>query len=195
MIRALGRRPTLVGARVAVSLLFLLYGTILGTWTARIPAVKHHLGLGDAQLSIALLAFAAGAILGMQASGRLVDRLGSRKVMVPAVLADALLLVLAAYAMNLAGLAVSLVAFGAVHGTLKCGDERQRRRGAAGVGASNHLVLSRRVQRRRIPRRCHRWPVRPRWARGRRHLRERGRWRRRDRDARLVAPVAVRVRP
>jgi predicted MFS family arabinose efflux permease len=111
-------RRALVRARAAVTLLFLLYGVILGTWTARIPAVKHRLGLGDSQLSIALLAFAAGAILGMQGAGRLVDRLGSRRVMIPAVLVDAALLVPPAFAGNLAVLAACLVAFGAVHGTL-----------------------------------------------------------------------------
>jgi predicted MFS family arabinose efflux permease len=105
-------------ARAAVTVLFLLYGVILGTWTARIPAVKHRLGLSDSQLSIGLLAFAAGAILGMQGAGRLVDRFGSRTVMVPAVLADAVLLVPPAFAGNLAVLAGCLVAFGAVHGTL-----------------------------------------------------------------------------
>jgi predicted MFS family arabinose efflux permease len=105
-------------ARAGVTVLFLLYGVILGTWTARIPAVKHRLGLSDSRLSIALLAFAAGAILGMQGAGRLVDRLGSRTVMVPAVLVDAALLVPPAFAGNLAVLAGCLVAFGAVHGTL-----------------------------------------------------------------------------
>ncbi|WP_203916533.1 MFS transporter [Rugosimonospora africana] len=105
-------------ARVSVSLLFLLYGTILGTWTARIPAVKHRLALTDGQLSLALLAFAAGAIVGMQASGRLVDKYGSTTVMIPAVLADGVLLVGPSLAANLPVLAVSLLAFGAVHGTL-----------------------------------------------------------------------------
>jgi len=108
----------LVRGRVAVTLLFLLYGVILGTWTARIPAVKHRLGLSDSALSVGLLAFAAGAILGMQVSGRIVDRFGSRTVMFPAVLLDALLLVAPAFAGNLAVLACCLVAFGLVHGTL-----------------------------------------------------------------------------
>ncbi|GAA5183308.1 MFS transporter [Rugosimonospora acidiphila] len=105
-------------ARVAASLLFLLYGTILGTWTARIPAVKHRLALTDGQLSLALLAFAAGAIIGMQASGRLVDRYGSGAVMVPAVLIDGVALVGPALAPNLPGLAGCLLGFGAVHGIL-----------------------------------------------------------------------------
>ena len=119
-------------ARAAVTVLFLLYGVILGAWTSRIPAVKHRLGLSDSALSIGLLAFAAGAIIGMQVSGRLVDRFGSRTVMVPAVLLDALMLVTpslagsralpgagsAGVAGSLAVLAGCLVAFGAVHGTL-----------------------------------------------------------------------------
>lgn len=105
-------------ARVAASLMFLLYGTILGTWTARIPAIKHGLSLSDGQLSVALLAFAAGAITGMQAVGRLVDRYGSTRLMAPAAMVDGVLLVLPAYAASLAVLGASLFLFGAVHGTL-----------------------------------------------------------------------------
>lgn len=101
-----------------MSLLFLLYGTILGAWTARIPAVKQHLGLGDGQLAVGLLAFAAGAIVGMQAAGPLVDRLRSGRVMIPAAAADGVLLVLPAFAFDLAVLAACLFVFGAVHGTL-----------------------------------------------------------------------------
>src|SRR5690349_24573413 len=108
----------LVQARVATSLLFLLYGTILGTWTARIPAIKRGLNLSDGQLSIALLAFAAGAITGMQIIGRLVDRYGSTRLMAPAAAIDGLLLILPAYAGGLATLVLSLFLFGAVHGTL-----------------------------------------------------------------------------
>jgi predicted MFS family arabinose efflux permease len=118
MRRDSGWHSALVRGRIAVTLLFLLYGVILGTWTARIPAVKHRLGLSDSQLSVGLLAFAAGAILGMQVSGRIVDRFDSRTVMFPAVLLDALLLVLPGFAGNLAVLACCLVAFGLVHGTL-----------------------------------------------------------------------------
>jgi hypothetical protein len=57
-------RGRLVRPRVAVSAMFLLYGTILGTWTARIPAIKQKLGLTDGQLSVGLLAFARVAGLG-----------------------------------------------------------------------------------------------------------------------------------
>jgi predicted MFS family arabinose efflux permease len=54
----------------------------------------------------------------MQAAGPLVDRLRSRRVMIPAAIADGALLVLPAFAFDLASLAVCLFAFGAVHGTL-----------------------------------------------------------------------------
>ncbi|MEN3309088.1 MAG: hypothetical protein V7603_5290 [Micromonosporaceae bacterium] len=111
-------RGALVRARVAVSLFFLLYGTVLGTWTARIPAVKRGLGLGDGQLSVALLAFAAGAIAGMQAAGRLVDRYGTAKIMLGTALVDAVLLVLPAFAPNLPALVLCLFAFGTAHGAL-----------------------------------------------------------------------------
>jgi hypothetical protein len=74
----------LLRGRTATSLLFLLFGTALGVWTSRIPSVKSHLDLSDGLLSLALLAFAAGAIAGMLGLGRLADRWGSTRVMVPA---------------------------------------------------------------------------------------------------------------
>jgi predicted MFS family arabinose efflux permease len=113
-----GERAATRRGRVAVSLLFLAYGTILGAWTAQIPAIKRALGLSDGELSIGLLAFAGGAILGMQVSGGLVDRLRSGRIMVPAVFADGAVLVLPALATGLVGLAACLFVFGAVHGTL-----------------------------------------------------------------------------
>lgn len=110
--------PRLTHAHRAAATMFLLYGIVLGTWTSRIPAVKARLGLSDSQLSFGLLAFAAGAILGMQLAGPLVDRLGARSVMLPAVLLDAVALVAPAYAANLALLVLALLAFGMVHGVL-----------------------------------------------------------------------------
>lgn len=116
-LRSLTEHP-LRRARIAVALFFLLYGVILGSWTSRIPAVKQRLGVNDGQLSLALLAFAAGAIVGMQAVGRLVDRYGSRRVMLPAALVDSAILLGPAFAPNLPLLVLALFGFGAVHGTL-----------------------------------------------------------------------------
>ena len=112
------QRSVLVRGRVATALLFLLFGITLGAWTVRIPAIKRELSLDDGALSLALLAFAAGAITGMQATGRLVDRFGSRRVMLPVAFAEGLVLILPAYAPDLGTLAAALFVFGAVHGTL-----------------------------------------------------------------------------
>jgi predicted MFS family arabinose efflux permease len=111
-------RTALRRGRVATSLLFGVFGTALGTWTARIPAIKQGLGLSDGQLSIGLLVFAAGAITGMQVIGRLVDRHDSARIMIPAALAEGVVLTLPAFAPNLTTLALALFVFGAVHGTL-----------------------------------------------------------------------------
>jgi predicted MFS family arabinose efflux permease len=132
--------------RAAGFLLFLLYGTLLGTWTARIPAVKQHLGLTDGQLSLALLGFAGGAVVGMQVAGWLVDRFGSRSVTVPAAAADAVVLVLPALAPNLVTLAAALFLFGVVHGTLNVAMNAQavavqRARGHGGISMF-HAVYS-----------------------------------------------------
>ncbi|HEY3868024.1 MAG TPA: MFS transporter [Actinocrinis sp.] len=114
-----GRRPAeLRRARVATSLLFFLFGTALGAWTSRIPAVQARLGLSDGRLSIALLCFALGAIFGMVLLGRLADRFGSTAVMVPTAVGEGLLLIPPGFASNLVVLAIALFVFGSVHGTL-----------------------------------------------------------------------------
>ncbi len=105
-------------SRIAAAVLFLLYGTLIGTWTARIPAVKENLELSDGRLSIALVGLALGAVTGMQLSGRLVDRYGSRRIMIPAALIDGCFLLPVAAAPSLATLTVALFAFGVVHGVL-----------------------------------------------------------------------------
>src|SRR3954466_6459221 len=103
---------TLARGRAATALLFAAYGIILGTWTARIPAIKHGLDLDDGQLSIGLLGFAAGAITGMQLTGRLADRYGAGRIVVPALVVDAVLFVTPAWASNLVGLVIALFVFG-----------------------------------------------------------------------------------
>jgi predicted MFS family arabinose efflux permease len=111
-------RPSLRRARLAVFGLFLLAGMAIGTWTARIPAIKADLALSDGRLSLALLGIAAGAITGMLIIGRLVDRYGSDRVMIPAAIAQGAVLVLPALTPNLPVLALALFLFGVVNGTL-----------------------------------------------------------------------------
>ncbi|GAA1658768.1 MFS transporter [Fodinicola feengrottensis] len=67
-------------ARWAVIGYFFLMGMLAATWAVRIPDVKMRLGLTNGQLSYALLAFGIGSIACIPFVGRLVDRFGSRLV-------------------------------------------------------------------------------------------------------------------
>lgn len=112
----IAQRNTLRRARIAASTYFFLVGAITATWTARIPAVKDHLKLGDGTLSIALLAVAAGAVLAMRVAGSLVDRLGAVRVVCPAGVLLCVSLVGPALSGDLATLCGTLFVFGAAHG-------------------------------------------------------------------------------
>ncbi|MFE5208733.1 MFS transporter [Streptomyces sp. NPDC056600] len=140
------RRGALLRGRVATALYFLLFGATLGCWTSRIPAIKSELGLSDGELSLALLAFAVGAIAGMLGLGRLVDRWGSFRVLVPTALLEGVLLGPTAFMPSLASLMAALFVFGLVHGTLNIamnanGMEVQRAWGRP-VVTSFHAVYS-----------------------------------------------------
>ena len=50
--------------RRAVSVAFLAFGAVMGSWIPRLPAVKEHLRISDGQVGYALLAFAVGAVIG-----------------------------------------------------------------------------------------------------------------------------------
>lgn len=103
-------------ARLAVWYYFALCGAVMATWTARIPAVKAHLGLSDGTLAVGLLATSAGAMVSMQLAGRLTDRFGSRRVVVPAGVALGLALLGPGLAGSLPALVVALFCYGACYG-------------------------------------------------------------------------------
>lgn len=57
---------------------FASLGLAMGVWGAQVPAVKQHYGLDEGELSIALLAAAAGAVLCLLSAAALVARFGAR---------------------------------------------------------------------------------------------------------------------
>lgn len=65
-------------ARVAVTVLFFLFGINVGLWATHIPIVQARLDISPAILGLALLAAAAGTIAGQPALGALMARIGSR---------------------------------------------------------------------------------------------------------------------
>jgi MFS family permease len=99
-------------ARVSAVAFFVVLGVADGVWLARIPAIKHGLNLSDGVLGVALLATPAGTVLAAAVAGRLVDRFGSARPMLPAGVAVALLPIAFGLANSLAALMVALLAFG-----------------------------------------------------------------------------------
>lgn len=105
-------------ARAAVFTVFAVNGFVFAMWVVHIPVVQERVGIGNGALGALLLALAAGAVCGMQASGPLADRFGSHRTTV----VFGVLLSLAVVGPGLATapwqLAVALVVFGFVNGGL-----------------------------------------------------------------------------
>lgn len=93
-------RVALRPVRLAVVGLFFLTGLALAMWVVNIPAVQAKTGVSHATLGGLLLLLGFGSLIGMQVTGPLVDRLGSR---VCVIMGGALLVV----GVNLPGFATS----------------------------------------------------------------------------------------
>ena len=105
-------------ARWSTTAFFLLLGTVLGSWVARIPAVQNSLRLDDAQLGISLLSTSVGAILAMPATGWLIREWGNPQVMRVAATVLCVSLPLLPLAPTMPLLMVSLFIFGIGFGLL-----------------------------------------------------------------------------
>src|SRR5947208_6991019 len=109
---------TLRRARFSVSAVFMIHAAAFGTWGTRIPAIKHHIGIGNGQLGIAFAGLAIGLVAGTRVAGVIVDRFGSRSAIRVGTLALCAVLVGPALANTLAVLTAALVILGAVGGFL-----------------------------------------------------------------------------
>lgn len=104
--------------RLAVTGLFLANGSGIGLWAASIAPIKLLHGLTDFQLSLALLAFAIGAILTMTMTGHIAARFGSARVALWTSLAFMVVIPIPAFMPNLASLTLAILAFGACNGAM-----------------------------------------------------------------------------
>lgn len=109
--------PTL-RPRLATTAQFLANGTGIGLWASSIAPIKLTLGLSDAELGLALLAFAVGAILTMTVTGHIAARFGSARVALLTGLAFAAALPLPALMPNLPTLAAAILVLGACNGAM-----------------------------------------------------------------------------
>lgn len=105
-------------ARVAVATIFLVNGTLIANWLARIPDVKDRLGLSTSMLGFALLFAAIGALIAQPTAGWFIGRLGSRVVTTTMALLFCGSVLLLGYAPTLPLLMTALFIMGACNGAL-----------------------------------------------------------------------------
>src|SRR5580658_5977339 len=98
--------------RMALLVYFGILGVIDGVWLARLPAVKQHLGLSDAQLGVALLAAPVGLVIVAAFADRLIDRFGSARPAVAGAAAISLLPITFGLAGSMAVLMAALLVYG-----------------------------------------------------------------------------------
>jgi MFS family permease len=66
--------------RLAVIAVFFVQGFLFASWTAHIPELKHHLGLSDGRLGLALLGAPVGSVLAIVVAARLLPIVGSQRM-------------------------------------------------------------------------------------------------------------------
>lgn len=98
--------------RIAVSMFFFIQGLVFATWANRIPDIKEILGLSDAGLGTVLFAIPVGQVSAMVLSGWLVNRFGSKKMLITATFLYSLSLIPLALATTEFALMVGLFLFG-----------------------------------------------------------------------------------
>lgn len=107
--------------RLAVSGVFLLVGIMLGTWFARLPAVRDGLGVSYGEFGVILVAQTVGVIVAMQVAGRLTARFGTRAVIRVTSLTVPWFLPLAALMPNAPSAGTAMLGWGLVAGLLDVG--------------------------------------------------------------------------
>jgi MFS family permease len=107
--------PSALAARNAVALVFGLNGFCFATLASRVPDLRESLSLSNGALGALLLSVAVGSMIGMPASGHLIERWGAGAVVRLGALVDLGGLVVAgafATAGSVPGAALGLLAYG-----------------------------------------------------------------------------------
>lgn len=104
-----------------IMLIFFLQPIAFGAWLPRIPDVQQRLGLGPAELAIALLGMPVGILLTLPFAGRLVARIGGRATILYGFVVFLALVWLPTWATSIELLFVTLAIVGAALTTLELG--------------------------------------------------------------------------
>ncbi|MEO6456027.1 MAG: MFS transporter [Ginsengibacter sp.] len=100
--------------RISVGSLFFLLGFCFSSWASRIPTIRQKLDLSDSELGMVLFALPIGLLLSLLVSGRLINKFGSKKIVISAILIYAVILLGIGYSNTTFQLASSLFFFGFV---------------------------------------------------------------------------------
>jgi MFS family permease len=111
--RILARR-----ARWAVAAMFLANGLVMGAWAPQIPLLMPRHGIDKPALGLLILVLGLGSVAAMLFAGKLIARLGGRRVLALFSLALIPVLPVVVFAPNLWVLAASMAVFGAMVGCM-----------------------------------------------------------------------------
>lgn len=108
--------PQITSHRMAVSLIFLVNGFLIGSWAPKIPEFAKRLQLDESELGLMILCFGAGSLCAMAVLGAAIPRYGSHLlVRIPALLSAPSLLPLT-LAPSIWSAAIALFVFGGLIG-------------------------------------------------------------------------------
>ncbi|MDM1398410.1 MFS transporter [Myroides odoratimimus] len=101
-------------ARIAVTVLFFIFGGISASWASRIPTIKEAFGVNDSAWGFVLLYISIGTLITLPIAGKIIEKLGSKKATLFFLLTYLVLLVGIGYWEVLWQLKLNLVLFGAI---------------------------------------------------------------------------------
>ncbi|MBZ9937835.1 MFS transporter [Mesorhizobium sp. BR1-1-16] len=101
--------------------IFFIQSIVLGSWFPRIPEIQAALGLGPAQLALALLGMPIGLLMTLPFAGRVVAKIGARAAIIGGFAVFLLLSPLPAFAWNLPSLFFALLIVGTAVSGLELG--------------------------------------------------------------------------
>ncbi|NHA06856.1 MFS transporter [Mucilaginibacter sp. HC2] len=98
--------------RIAVGAMFFMAGLSFSSWASRIATVQQDMGLSDAALGAVLFALPVGLMCSLPFSGWIITKIGSRKLLISALLVYSVALVTLGLAQNPFQLIICLICFG-----------------------------------------------------------------------------------
>lgn len=132
--------PRLRHSGFAVAALFFVNGATFSNWLPRLPEIRDHLGVDNTGLGATLLGGGLGGIIGSLLVGRLMDRLGSRRLLTIAASSLSVLMPVIAFV----GAAPLLMALLTVLGTLDvCNDVAMNAQGVTVQQRLGRAIMNR----------------------------------------------------